>query len=55
MRPGLTGMWQVQDRNAPDFDRRATLDLAYIDRWSLWMDIKIMLRTIPVLFQQSGR
>jgi exopolysaccharide biosynthesis polyprenyl glycosylphosphotransferase len=55
MRPGLTGLWQVQARTDLDFDRRATLDLNYVDSWSLWMDLKILLRTIPAVITQQGR
>ncbi|MEO8625342.1 MAG: sugar transferase [Candidatus Limnocylindrales bacterium] len=55
MRPGLTGLWQVSDRQFVDFDRRVSLDLDYIDRWSLWMDLKIVLRTIPAVVTQNGR
>ncbi len=55
MRPGLTGLWQVQARGDPDFDRRATLDLRYIDGWSLWTDLKILLRTIVTIVHADGR
>ena len=55
MRPGLTGLWQVSARNEVDFDRRVSLDLDYIDRWSLWMDLKIVLKTIPAVVAQQGR
>ncbi len=55
MRPGLTGLWQVQARGDLDFDRRAALDIAYIDRWSLWLDVMIILRTVPALVSQPGR
>jgi len=55
MRPGLTGYWQVEARADDDFDRRAQLDLQYIDRWSLWMDLKIVARTIPAIISQQGR
>lgn len=55
MRPGLTGLRQISARSDPDFDRRVAIDLDYIDRWSLWMDIKIVLRTIPVVVSQGGR
>ncbi len=55
MRPGLTGVWQLEARSDDDFDRRAELDLQYIDRWSLWMDFKIMARTIPALISGQGR
>jgi exopolysaccharide biosynthesis polyprenyl glycosylphosphotransferase len=51
MRPGITGLWQVQARRESDFDRWVELDLAYIDRWSIWLDLKIMARTIPAMLQ----
>ena len=51
MKPGITGLWQVQGRREEDFDRWVELDLAYIDRWSIWLDLKIMVRTIPAMFQ----
>jgi exopolysaccharide biosynthesis polyprenyl glycosylphosphotransferase len=51
MKPGITGLWQVQGRREEDFDRWVELDLAYIDRWSIWLDFKIMARTIPAMFQ----
>jgi lipopolysaccharide/colanic/teichoic acid biosynthesis glycosyltransferase len=55
MRPGITGLWQVEARGDDNFDNRAALDLRYIDRWSVWMDLKIMMRTIPAMMQQQGR
>ena len=51
MKPGITGLWQVEGRREADFDRWVELDLAYIDRWSIWLDLKIMARTIPAMFQ----
>jgi exopolysaccharide biosynthesis polyprenyl glycosylphosphotransferase len=54
MKPGMTGLWQVSSRLDEDFDQRAELDLAYIDRWSFWLDISIVLRTIPALIRRPG-
>ena len=51
MKPGITGLWQVTSRRSEDFDDRASLDLNYIDRWSLWLDFKILARTIPAAFE----
>jgi lipopolysaccharide/colanic/teichoic acid biosynthesis glycosyltransferase len=51
MKPGITGLWQVQARREEQFDRWVELDISYIDRWSIWLDLKIMLRTIPAMFQ----
>jgi exopolysaccharide biosynthesis polyprenyl glycosylphosphotransferase len=50
VRPGLTCLWQVHGRNRiSDFKDWVRLDLEYIDRWSLWLDMKILLRTVPVV------
>lgn len=49
MKPGITGLWQVSERHSHDFDRWVALDLAYIDRWSLWLDLKIIARTLPAM------
>jgi lipopolysaccharide/colanic/teichoic acid biosynthesis glycosyltransferase len=51
MKPGITGLWQVSARRDPEFDRWVRLDLDYIDRWSVWLDIKLLLRTVPAMFQ----
>jgi exopolysaccharide biosynthesis polyprenyl glycosylphosphotransferase len=53
MKPGITGLWQVNGRREPEFDRWVALDLSYIDRWSLWLDLKIMVRTLPAML--AGR
>lgn len=55
VKPGLTCLWQVSGRNEiKDFDNWVRLDLEYIDNWSLWLDFKILLRTIPAVFGGSG-
>jgi len=54
MKPGITGLWQVEARLDEEFDERARLDLTYIDRWSMWLDIKIIARTIPALVSNPG-
>ncbi|NCB64359.1 MAG: undecaprenyl-phosphate glucose phosphotransferase, partial [Clostridia bacterium] len=48
IRPGITGLWQVSGRNRLSFDQMVQLDIAYIEQWSLWQDIKIIIKTIPV-------
>jgi exopolysaccharide biosynthesis polyprenyl glycosylphosphotransferase len=55
MRPGMTGLWQVESRMDDRFDERAELDLKYIDQWSLWTDLRILLRTIPAVLLARGR
>ena len=54
MKPGITCIWQVSGRNNIDFDTWMRLDLEYIDKWSLFMDIKLLLRTIPVVLLGRG-
>lgn len=51
MKQGLTCLWQVSGRNALDFKTWMNLDLYYIDNWSWWLDLKILLRTIPAMFR----
>jgi exopolysaccharide biosynthesis polyprenyl glycosylphosphotransferase len=55
VRPGMTGLWQVEARFDEHFDDRAELDLRYIDQWSLWMDLGILLRTVPAVLTPRGR
>jgi len=55
MKPGITGLWQVEGRNLAEFDRWVQKDLEYIDRWSPWLDIQILLRTIPAVIRAEGR
>ena len=51
MKPGITGLWQVRGRRDPDFNNWVSADLEYIDRWSLLLDFRILLRTIPAALQ----
>jgi exopolysaccharide production protein ExoY len=53
-RPGVTGAWQISGRNDQAYERRVSLDRDYVERWSLWRDIRIMLRTIPVVVAAHG-
>ncbi len=54
MRPGLTCTWVLEGRNSVDFERLIQLDLSYIDHWSLWLDLKISLKTIPLVLLGRG-
>ena len=54
MRPGLTCIWVIEGRSNIAFHRWIQLDLAYIDNWSLWLDAKIFLRTIPIVISGRG-
>ena len=54
VRPGMTGLWQISGRNQTTFIRRAQLDGEYIQKWSLWMDIYILLATVKVVLLREG-
>ncbi len=55
VKPGLTCLWQIQGRNRiSDFDSWVRLDLEYIENWSLWMDVKILFKTIPAIVRGTG-
>jgi exopolysaccharide biosynthesis polyprenyl glycosylphosphotransferase len=54
MKPGLTCLWQISGRNDLDFNRWMELDLEYIDSWSPWLDMKILVKTIPVVLTGKG-
>jgi lipopolysaccharide/colanic/teichoic acid biosynthesis glycosyltransferase len=56
VKPGMTGLWQVQGRNrVKDLDEWVRLDLEYIRRWSLGLDTRILLRTVAAVFSGSGK
>jgi exopolysaccharide biosynthesis polyprenyl glycosylphosphotransferase len=52
--PGITGLWQVEARQDPSFDSYISLDTAYVENWSLWLDMKILARTVGVVVAGTG-
>jgi exopolysaccharide biosynthesis polyprenyl glycosylphosphotransferase len=54
VKPGMTCIWQVSGRNRISFKKWMEMDMQYIDQWSLWLDIKILLKTIPAVLKGSG-
>lgn len=52
--PGITGLWQLFGRGSTEFDERLRLDIAYIEHRSLWLDIQILVRTVPAMLKQRG-
>jgi exopolysaccharide biosynthesis polyprenyl glycosylphosphotransferase len=52
--PGVTGLWQVQARRDPSFDSYISLDVTYIENWSLMLDLKIIARTVAVVLAGTG-
>jgi exopolysaccharide biosynthesis polyprenyl glycosylphosphotransferase len=54
VKPGITGLWQTTARRNPSFETNMLLDLEYIEHWSLWLDCKILAKTIPAVFRAEG-
>jgi Undecaprenyl-phosphate galactose phosphotransferase WbaP len=54
IRPGLTGLWQVSGRSNTSYARRVQLDVWYVNNWTLWHDIVVLLKTIPAVFSCRG-
>ena len=53
--PGITGLWQVSGRNRLRFEERVDLDVHYVQNWSLWLDVYLLLRTLPTVLTGEGR
>jgi exopolysaccharide biosynthesis polyprenyl glycosylphosphotransferase len=54
VRPGITCLWQINGRSSVPFEKWMELDMRYIDEWSLWLDLKILLKTVPAVLRGSG-
>ncbi|MCL6444408.1 MAG: sugar transferase [Alicyclobacillus sp.] len=54
VKPGITCLWQISGRNQVDFEEWMELDLAYIDNWSYWNDLKILFKTVPAVLSRRG-
>jgi lipopolysaccharide/colanic/teichoic acid biosynthesis glycosyltransferase len=54
VKPGITCLWQVEGRNSIPFEEWMELDMQYIDKWSLWLDLKILIRTVPAVLRGTG-
>jgi exopolysaccharide biosynthesis polyprenyl glycosylphosphotransferase len=54
VKPGITGLWQVNARRDPSFQTSMALDLEYIENWNLWLDMKILLKTVAEVFRGAG-
>ncbi|EGW37809.1 sugar transferase [Desulfosporosinus sp. OT] len=54
VKPGITCIWQISGRNEVDFEEWMEMDAEYVDRWSLWMDIEILAKTVPVVLARKG-
>ncbi len=52
--PGITCLWQMSGRSNISFERWMEMDLEYIDRWSLWLDLSILARTMPAVLKRQG-
>jgi exopolysaccharide biosynthesis polyprenyl glycosylphosphotransferase len=54
VKPGITCLWQIRGRNSIPFDKWMELDMQYIDTWSLWLDVKILVQTVPAVLRGTG-
>ena len=54
VRPGITCLWQINGRSDTSFEEWMEMDMEYIDNWTLWMDLKILLLTVPAALKGSG-
>ncbi|GEN62408.1 hypothetical protein AOE01nite_06320 [Acetobacter oeni] len=54
VRPGITGLWQISGRSDTSYDDRVALDTRYVREWSLWLDLVILVRTLPAVLSQRG-
>ena len=54
VKPGITCLWQVNGRSGVSFDQWMLLDLQYMDEWSIWLDLKILAKTVPAVFRGEG-
>ncbi|MGH2887212.1 MAG: sugar transferase, partial [Solirubrobacteraceae bacterium] len=54
VKPGITGLWQVSGRAELDFDDLVRLDFLYLERWSIMLDLSILLKTIPAVLTRRG-
>jgi lipopolysaccharide/colanic/teichoic acid biosynthesis glycosyltransferase len=52
--PGLTGLWQVMARRDPSFETYVRLDCHYVEHWTLWLDLRILLKTVPAILVGTG-
>jgi lipopolysaccharide/colanic/teichoic acid biosynthesis glycosyltransferase len=54
VKPGITCLWQIKGRNSIPFEKWMELDVEYIDKWSLWLDFKILVQTLPAVVRGTG-
>jgi exopolysaccharide biosynthesis polyprenyl glycosylphosphotransferase len=54
VKPGITCLWQINGRSSISFDQWMLLDLKYLDEWSLWLDVKILAKTVPAVLRGAG-
>jgi lipopolysaccharide/colanic/teichoic acid biosynthesis glycosyltransferase len=52
--PGITGLWQISGRSELTFDDLVRLDFYYLENWSIWLDVTILLKTVPAVFGRKG-
>jgi lipopolysaccharide/colanic/teichoic acid biosynthesis glycosyltransferase len=55
VKPGVTGLWQTEARLDPAFETSMALDLQYIENWNLWLDVRILFKTLPAVIRGQGQ
>ncbi|MGH7801683.1 MAG: sugar transferase [Thermodesulfobacteriota bacterium] len=55
VKPGITSHWAIEAQDDPSFERNMELDLYYIENWNSWLDLKVLLITIPTVLKGVGR
>jgi undecaprenyl-phosphate galactose phosphotransferase len=53
-RPGVTGLWQVSGRSNTSYTRRVQLDVWYVNNWTVWLDVAVLLKTLPAVLGRTG-
>jgi lipopolysaccharide/colanic/teichoic acid biosynthesis glycosyltransferase len=54
VRPGITGLWQVSGRHRTTFERRLELDVYYVENYSIWLDLHVLMRTVWIVMKADG-
>ena len=54
VRPGITGLWQVSGRSDVSYEERVRLDMHYIRNWTIWLDLQLLMQTLPAVLKQRG-
>jgi len=54
VKPGITGLWQVSGRSDVTYEERVRLDMYYVRNWTIWLDLQLLLETLPAVIKSRG-